>query len=181
MTSVLLDSIGLCVNYSQQGDWAFDLALSIARKRNLQLNIFHFLADPYNPEDQPPKGLSRDEINDIIVDKERYLRFYYDERLGDHLKAGFRVCEDNEWTELHHCLLKREFQLMVIPYTEATATFGGKPIEEFAQQFIAPLLLVGPDSPTEVLMNPPAKLIVEQLELVDSARLIGDVKHTSLV
>ncbi len=165
MTSMLLESVGLCAHYSKQGDWAFDVAFEMARQRNIQLNIFYFLEDPYGLDDAPPEGISREERNDIIVQKERELRFYYDDRLGEHLKAGFRVCEDREWTELRRCLIKREFQLIVVPYLDPDTTFGGQPIETFAYEFGAPMILVGPHHPDEVRLNQPARLISEQLQL----------------
>ncbi|MCB2198873.1 universal stress protein [bacterium] len=159
MTMPALQSIGLCVHYSPQGDWAFDFALRLVRERDIQFNIFHFLADPFNPNDHPPQNLGKKELDDLIVERERELRFYYDDRLGDHLKAGFRLCEDNEWSELHHCLLRREFQLLVMPYPEAGATFGRRNLEEFASNFVSPIVLVGPNHPDEIHLNTQAVLL----------------------
>ena len=42
-----IKSIGFCSHYSQQGDWAFDFALELARKNGLQLNVFHWLDSPF--------------------------------------------------------------------------------------------------------------------------------------
>ncbi len=172
MTSVLLESIGLCAHYSKQGDWAFDVAFKLAQERNIQLNIFYFLEDPYGLDQAPPKGISRGERNQIIVQKERELRFYYDEMLGEHLKAGFRVCEDREWTELRRCLIKREFQLIIVPFLDEATTFGGQPIERFAYEFGAPMMLVGPHHPDEIRLNQPAKMISDQLQLPYAKELL---------
>jgi hypothetical protein len=90
---------------------------------------------------------------------------YYDPRLGDYVEAGFRLCEDPEWTELHRCLTKREFQILVLGYPDYQARFAGKSLEEFAHSFVCPVVLVGPSSPHEVYLNHPARMIAERLGL----------------
>ncbi|MGW8178230.1 MAG: hypothetical protein ACWGQW_05595 [bacterium] len=90
---------------------------------------------------------------------------YYDELAGDYLEVGFRLCEDNEWTELHRCLLKREFQVLVLGYENDDAMFGGKPILEFANAFVSPVVLVGPKYPDEFYLNASAGLISDKLGL----------------
>ena len=50
MTTTAIHAVGFCAHYSRQGDWAFQLALNMARAENLQLNIFHFFSDPYGEE-----------------------------------------------------------------------------------------------------------------------------------
>ncbi len=165
MTSILLEAVGLCAHESKQGDWAFDLAFHLAQERNIQLNVFHFLQDPYGEERTDLRAKTRKEINEVIAEREKRLRFYYDDKLGEHLKAGFRVCEGKEWTELRRCLIKREFQIIVVPYLEEGTRFGGHPIEEFAHHFGAPMLLVGPHNPDEIRLNQPARMIADQLLL----------------
>ncbi|MBD3164998.1 hypothetical protein GF324_00200 [bacterium] len=165
MTVVVLDSIGLCVHRSEVGDRAFDFAYQLVRRRNVPLNIFDFLEDPYDPDVPDSRKLSKEERDRILVEKEREIRFRYDERLGHYLKAGFRVCEDNEWTELHHCLLHREFQLLVLPCPTEDATFGGRSIQTFAEHFACPTALIGPDSPDRIRLNPPAVMVVNQMGL----------------
>jgi hypothetical protein len=98
-----------------------------------------------------------------MVTCERVLRMYYEERAGDYLEVGFRLCEDNEWLELHRCLVDQEFQVLVLGYVERDATFSGKPIEEFANSFICPVVLVGPDSAEEFHFNRAAALISQKL------------------
>ena len=165
MTIPRLNAIGFCAHYSKQGDWAFDYALRLTRMHGIQLNVFHFLSDPYDPDSEPPRDLPRDELNRLIVERERELRLYYDERAGDYLQVGFRLCEDNEWTELHRCLVDREFQILVLGYVGENATFAGKPIQEFAESFICPVVLVGPDSPRQFHLNAGAALMHEKLGL----------------
>ncbi len=173
MTMVSMKSIGLCANYSEAGDWAFDFALGLARKHNLQLNIFHFLADPFDPSADSPMAMPKDQRDAMSIEMERNLRFYYDERLGDHLKAGFRVCESNEWTELHHCLMRREFELLVLPYPKRNATFGGKPIEDFAKNFVSPVALVGPDTPDQIRLNNQAGLANKIADFVGAQEILA--------
>jgi hypothetical protein len=167
MSTFAVRAIGFCAHYSPQGDWAFDFALRLARARSLQLNVFHFLTDPYDPGARVPQGLSREERAALAVRLERDLRLYYDGLLGDYLDAGFRLCEDPEWTELHRCLTKREFQLLVLGYPSDGARFGGVPIEDFATSFVSPVILVGPSSPLDIRLNEPAALIHDRLGLAD--------------
>jgi len=165
MTVVGLKAVGFCAHYSRQGDWAFDYALRLSRERSLQLNVFHFLADPYDPNDMAGKGMSDAERTQLAIELERELRMYYDERAGDYLNVGFRLCEDNEWTELHRCLVKREFQVLVLGFVNANAVFGGKPMVEFADAFVSPVVLVGPNYPDEFYVNASAALISDRLGL----------------
>ena len=136
MTLPRLNAVGFCAHYSLEGDWAFDYALSLSRLHAIRLNVFHFLTDPYDPEDQPPSFLSKADRTQLIVERERELRMYYDSRAGDYLEVGFRLCEDNEWTELHRCLLLREFQVLVLGYVGRQAMFAGKPIGISLPNFI---------------------------------------------
>jgi len=167
MSTFSIRAIGFCAHYSSQGDWAFDLALRLARSRGLRLNVFHFLADPYDPEARIPRGLPAAERAALAIRLERDLRLYYDERLGDYLDAGFRLCEVPEWTELHRCLTKREFQLLVLGYPHQGARFGGVAIEEFVTSFVCPVVLVGPSSPLDIHLNEPAALISDKLGFGD--------------
>ena len=165
MTTPTLKAVGFCAHYSKQGDWAFDYALELSRTHRMQLNVFHFLADPYNPESVPPTYLSKADLSRLVVERERELRLYYDDRAGDYLEVGFRLCQDNEWLELHRCLVEREFQILVLGYTNMDAKFAGKPIEEFADSFVCPVVLVGPDHPQQFHLNGGAALITEKLGL----------------
>jgi hypothetical protein len=167
MTIPTLNAVGFCAHYSEAGDWAFEYALQLAREHGVQLNVFHFLADPYDPAARPP-DLSRQERADLIIQKERELRLYYDRLAGDYLDVGFRLCEDNEWTELHRCLLIREFQILVLAYPEWHASFAGRPLEEFAEAFVCPVVLVGPVSRRQYHLNRPAALLADQLHLEGS-------------
>jgi len=169
MTTLSVDAVGLCAHFSTQGDWAFDYAFALAKRREVPLNVFHFLEDPFDPEDTTGKGLSPEERARLIVDRERELRFRYEEKLGDFLIAGFRLCEENEWTELHRCLTKREFQVLVLPWPKHGCSFGKRPLEDFVDAFVCPIVVVGPDSPYELSLNHPATQILDQLGLTPSS------------
>ena len=41
------NAVGFCAHYSQQGDWAFDVALELSKTNNKRLNVFHFLNNPF--------------------------------------------------------------------------------------------------------------------------------------
>jgi hypothetical protein len=159
------NAIGYCAHYSKQGDWAFDIALELSKAQNIRLNVFYFLSDPFNPDKTHIQSLSRTEIEKLAVREEKKLRLYYDDRAGEYLNVGFRVCYDNSWTELHRCLIIREFQLLVLGYTEKGACFAGKSIEEFADSFISPVILVGPDKPDQLFFNSRASLLAPGIGL----------------
>jgi hypothetical protein len=169
MTVININAVGFCAHYSQEGDWAFDFALELSRKRSVPLNVFHFLSDPYDPDDDTAVRLSADERARLAVEREKELRFYYDERAGDYLDVGFRLCEDQEWTELHRCLLIREFQVLILGYPGSPATFAGRPIEEFAHAFVSPVVLVGPSSQNQLRLNSRAAIISDKLGIPDGS------------
>jgi hypothetical protein len=151
MVTAALNAVGFCAHYSPQGDWAFDYALRLSKRHGIQLNVFHFLTDPYDPEAVPLTYLSEAQLSRLAVERERELRMYYDERAGDYLEVGFRLCEDTEWLELHRCLMEREFQILVLGYVDRDAKFARKPIVEFAESFVCPVVLVGPDHPVSFI------------------------------
>ena len=169
MTTLSIKSIGFCVNYTPQGDRAFALALDLARRNHLQLNIFHFLHDPYDAA-SPRDPLTGKEREQRLIELERTMRLYYDEMLGDYLDVGFRLCERNERTELHRCLAKREFQLLVMAYPNEDACFGNQPLLTFVSSFVCPVIVVGP-TPDGVGFNTPARLVVDGLFDEDSVAL----------
>jgi hypothetical protein len=165
MTTLSIEAFGLCAHDSAQGDWAFEFAFALARRRQVQLNIFHFLADPFDQSDRTGHDLPLAERARLIIERERALRFRYEDRLGDYLRVGFRVCEESEWRELHRCLTKREFQVLVLPCPRHGSSFGGRPLEQFVEAFVCPTVVVGPESPYTLCLNRPAAHVVDQLGL----------------
>jgi hypothetical protein len=170
MTVARLEAVGYCAHYSRQGDWAFDFAFDLCRRQALQLNVFHFMVDPFDAGDRTGQDLDRVQRARLAVDLERELRFYYEPKLGDWVDVGFRLCADPEWTELHRCLTRREFQLLVLPWPAEDARFAGKPIDEFAEAFVCPVVLVGPSSAREIHVNRPARLECDRYGLGAAVR-----------
>ncbi|MBD3258170.1 universal stress protein [candidate division GN15 bacterium] len=160
-----LNAVGFCAHYSKPGDWAFDYALRLSRLHQIKLNVFHFLSDPYDPNDDAVENMPQRERARLAIEREKELRLYYDQRAGDYLDVGFRLCEHAEWVELHRCLLVREFQVLVLGYVSGSCSFGHRPIEEFAEAFISPVVLVGPNSADEFRLNSRAALIAGKLGL----------------
>jgi len=168
MTTLNVEKVGLVADYSQAGQWAFDLAFRIARSEKLQLNIFRFLESPYDvPLNTSPCDIpshSWDET--VVIAKDRELREYYDGQLGDYTDVGFRVCGSARHNlELKRCLKHKEYQLLILPYVRYGVSFGNMPIEEFAYRFNAPVLLVGPGHAKEYHANPGAKILIDSFTL----------------
>lgn len=171
------NAVGFCAHYSKQGDWAFDFALQLSQKHNVQLNVFHFLQDPYDPNYTKTKHLTRSEIEKMAVAEEKELRLYYDTRAGEYLKIGFRECYEDSWVELHRCLKISEFQLLVLGYIKKGAVFVKKPIEEFANDFISPVILVGPKDQNQLCLNNQAALLSFELGISNDKYTICGIKN----
>jgi hypothetical protein len=168
-----MNGIGLCAVFSRQGDWAFDYALQLARKHKTKLNIFHFLDSPY--------ALRRDVVfvdaektkttpvtPELVAEKDKNLRFKYEDKLGDYTEVGFRLCEGNDEVELKRCFRKGDYEVLVIAYQAKGAEFGGTTtIEKFVSKFHGPVVLVGPDSPDQFFLNNKAKEVLGGLNIPD--------------
>jgi len=168
MTTPTIHKIGLVAHFSPQGDWAFDTALAIARTRTATLNVFQFLESPYDiPLDRSPTEVAVREFETWeLIEADRILRERYEDRLGDFVEVGFRVCGSARHNlELRQCLRRKEYQLLIIPYLAHGASFGNMPIEEFAFRFPAPILLVGPEHAGRYHLNPPAEAIDASVDL----------------
>lgn len=166
-----MQGIGLCAIFSQQGDWAFDYALFLARKHKTRLNVFHFLESPY--------AIRRDVVfvdakkektavvtPELIAEKDKELRMTYDDRLGEYTNVGFRLCEGNDEWELKKCFKRGEYDVLVIGYQAKGAKFGGTTtIEEFGRKFHGPLVLVGPDAPDHYYVNEKAREMLKDLNI----------------
>ncbi len=164
MTTPRVEKIGFCAHESKEGDWAFELALRLARQLDAPLHVFGFLLDPYQrtkPENMTIPSANEEELVRI----EKALRFRYEEAAGDYVNVGFRLCHDNAWLELHRCLCRREFQILVLANPSEDAYFLGEPVHQFLKRFICPTIFVGPGRKDRLLVNRAANLIKEQLRL----------------
>ena len=165
MTVLTLKTIGLCAHFSPTGDRAMRYALALARLHHLKLNVFSFLYDPFTGVyGQEPELSPRDRDRRGGLANQQ-LREYYEDRLGDYLEVGFRVCEGPENVELRRCLKRGEYQLLVMPYLEPGGRFGDLTIEDFAMRFMAPVVLVGRGRRVRYYLNPQAVILADKLNL----------------
>ncbi|MDQ7784065.1 MAG: universal stress protein [Desulfomonilaceae bacterium] len=169
----IADGVGLCAIFSRQGDWAFDYALALARHHQTRLNIFHFLESPYSFRrdvvfSDPQRRRTERVTSDLIAAKDEELRHAFDDRLGDYVDVGFRLCEGNSEWELKKCFRKGQYEVLVIGYNEPGADFGGTTtIERFAQEFKGPVVLVGPTAGDSFHINRHAEKRLEVLLIPD--------------
>ena len=169
MTTPRVEKIALVSHFSEVGDWAFDAALQMGRVRQTALNIYYFLESPFEvPRNVAPADLDVAEYDEpTLVAREREVREHFEDRLGEFVEVGFRVCPTGRHNlELRRCLLRREYQLLIIPYLRHGVGFGNMPLEEFAYRFAAPVLLVGPERPNEYRFNPFAGVVHGSAHLV---------------
>ncbi len=154
-----MKGIGLCATFSTQGDWAFDYALWLARKKRAKLNIFHCLDSPFAIRRDvvfidEERRRTADITPDLMAEKDKELRFIYDERLGGYPEVGFRVCEGSTEWELKRCYRRGDYEVLVIAYQSKGAIFvGTTTIEKFASRFRGPVVLVGPDRSGQYFLN----------------------------
>jgi len=166
-----MKAIGLCSHYSRQGDWAFHYALTLARMHDIQLNIFHWFDSPFHFRRDFVYADCKKKLvrvtDELIAKKEMGLREYYDFWLGDFVKVCFRLCEGNEGAELHRCLHRKEYYVLMVGYPEHGTDFRGEPIEKFASKFRTPVIMVGPDKTNFYYLNQRAGEILDQLGIME--------------
>ena len=170
MTTMSLTAVGLYAQYTQHGDWAFDFAFDLAKKHDVRLNIYRFPEQPSGEvqgahRDGAERGARRDAWDDEWVAMDRELREHYDERLGDYVEVGFRVCRGSESIELRRCLMHHEYSVLVVGYPSGDASAATLDMVTFAGRLCAPVVLVGPDRPDQYQLNTPAVVIGGQLDL----------------
>jgi len=166
MTTVAVNDVGFCADFSPQGDWAFDYALSVARSLNSGLKVFYVPDLAWDVGEVPPMSLQ--EIDAL----DRRVREYYDRRLGDFVDVGFRICEGFTDRELRRCLMDRVYQVLVLAYRDVGIRFAGRPIEQFTYAFNGPVVMVGPDRPNQFFVNTSAALMSLQLHLDEGEQTV---------
>lgn len=167
MTVQGLQGVGYCARMTKAGDWAFEYALDLVVDHDLRLDIFFFPSPPCRPHE--PRG-RRGELSEFpeqkLIQMERDVRLYYDKMLGDAVNVGFRLCEGDEDPELRRCLLiRKEYDVLVLPYEGYRCHFGSKTIEDFAESMPCPTVLVGPEHPEQYSVNSAAKIWIDRLGL----------------
>lgn len=164
-----MKSIGICTQFTQSDDWAFDLGLQMARLGAHKLVICHWLQSPYR--------LRRDIVNDDLFSPngtvaitpalrtrfEYQLRECFEERLGDFTEVAFKLCEGQYQVELARCFRQHLLDNVLMGYQpEANDMPGGVlPQAEFAASFQHPVVLVGVDGEKSFWLNPQAADEVE--------------------
>ena len=159
-----INGIGYCARMSDVGDWAFQFAFDLARRHDIQLDIFFFPTSPC--EEHEARGRWGELIRmarEQQIDLEKEIRLYYDDKLGDYEKVGFRLCLGDEAPELRRCLFDHEYDILVLSYQKPLCPLGDKPIEEFARSMQCPVVLVGPNRPDEIYLNEPATLWTDEI------------------
>jgi len=161
MTTPAVKDVGFCADFSQQGEWAFNYALSLARSQNLGMKVFYVPDLQWDPGNVPALPLEEE------VALDRRVREHYEDKLGDFVEIGFRVCQGSADHELRRCLMGGVYQVLVLGYHDAGAHFAGRTIEKFAYAFNGPVVMVGPDRPDQFTINPSAALLSTRLGLDD--------------
>ncbi|MEW6529995.1 MAG: universal stress protein [Thermodesulfobacteriota bacterium] len=166
-----IKGIGICSIYSQQCDWALDYALSLARRTESTLNIYHILDSPYTFQRDtvyadPEKKETTQVTPELLAEKDRELRAKYEERLGSYPSVGFRLCEGNHEWELKKGYRRGEYDILVMGYPEKGAIIGGTTtIEKLAHGFHGPVVLVGPEHPHSFHVNKKAEEMLYRLNI----------------
>ena len=160
MTVTDLTGVGVCARMDEVGDWAFDLALGIARRNHVVHDVFFFpssFGDPHSHRGR--RGEHRTLTPQQVIDLEREVRMYYDDRAGDYAEVGFRLCEGDEEPELRRCLVaRREFDVLVLPCPQEGSRLGDRNLEDFAEAMPCPTILVGPEHREQRRANSAARL-----------------------
>jgi len=121
MTTVAVKDVGFCAEFSPQGDWAFDYALSLARSLELGLKVFYVPDLDWGTRELPQ--LPPHELDAL----DRRVRECYEARLDDFVDVGFRICEGFADRELRRCLMDRVYQVLVLAYRDGRPRLA-KPI-----------------------------------------------------
>lgn len=166
-----MKTIGLCTHFTESDEWAFNYAFQLAQRRQLQLNICHWLASPYTVRrDMVYTDLFKHQeaapVSPQILNRlELQLREYYEPKLGDFTDVAFKLCEGLYQVELVRCFRQHLLDLVVMGYQaqDADITSAEQPLTSFVQNLAYPIVLV--DGPNSFLLNAKAHDLLDQLEL----------------
>jgi hypothetical protein len=164
--------IGLCTHFSQSDQWAFDFALELVRRNDWQLTICHWLDSPYSlrrdivyptlrQEGEPQPVTPR-----LLTQLELELRQHFEPKLGDFTNVAFKLCEGMYQVELTRCFRQNLLDLVVIgSQRDEQMISAEQPLVDFAAQLNHPLVIVGPQSPDQFLLNPAAQSWLDEMKL----------------
>jgi len=172
-----MKTIGLCTHFTQTDAWAFDYALGLVHRHDWKLTICHWLNSPYS--------LRRDMVYASLQDQEQLqtitpalltrleleLRQYYEPKLGDFTQVAFKLCEGMYQVELTRCLRQNLLDLVVMGYQslEDQAVSSAQGQESFALHLPYPIIIVGPDSPDQFIINTAAEEWLDELGLPEGS------------
>jgi hypothetical protein len=167
-----MKKIGLCTHFSQSDEWAFDFALELVRRNDWQLTICHWLDSPYSlRRDMVYPTLRKDGEPEHITPRlltqlELELRQHFEPKLGDFTNVAFKLCEGLYQVELTRCFRQNLLDLVVIGYQQVEQmTSAEQPLVDFAAQLNHPLVIVGPESPDQFLLNHAAQSWLDEMKL----------------
>jgi hypothetical protein len=182
-----MKTVGLCTHFTDSDEWAFNYAFQLAQRRQLRLNICHWLASPYTiRRDMVYTDLfdRRETVPvtpEILTKLELQLREYYEPKLADFTDVAFKLCEGFYQVELIRCFRQHLLDLVVMGYppAEAHVSSGEQSLIKFAQNLAYPLIIVGGDGPDSFLLNAKAYALLDQLELPAGNWQVLDDTHVS--
>jgi hypothetical protein len=171
-----MKKIGLCTHFSQSDEWAFNFALELVRRNDWQLTICHWLNSPYTLRRDMVYPTLREagELQPItpklLTQLELELRQHFEPKLGDFTNVAFKLCEGMYQVELTRCFHQNLLDLVVIGHQQAEQmTSAEQPLVDFAAQLNHPLVIVGPESPDQFLLNHAAQTWLDELRLPEGS------------
>lgn len=175
-----MKSIGICTQFNQSDDWAFDLGLQMARLGDHKLVICHWLKSPYRLRRDIVQNDLFSPTGTVVITPalrnqfEYQLRECFDERLGNFTNVAFKLCEGQYQVELSRCFHQHLLDLVLMGQeTESQEPSGGVRTQmEFAASFEHPIILVGIDGPNSYWLNSYADQVIAQYRLPSGWRRV---------
>ena len=171
-----MKKIGLCTQFSEIDEHAFNFALELVRRHDWQLTICHWLNSPYTlRRDMVYPSLHKDGepqpvTPQLLTQLELELRQYFEPKLGDFTNVAFKLCEGMYQVELSRCFYQNLLELVVIGYQQDEQMVSSQQsLEDFAAHLNYPLVIVGPEAPDHYMLNQPAQAWLDELQLPEGS------------
>lgn len=148
-----MTTIGLCTHFSENDRLAFEFALDLAKKHQVQLNICHWLNSPYIlrrdivQDDLFSPGVSVTVTSALLTRLEYQLRAYYEPLLGDFTNVAFKLCEGHYQVELLRCFRQQLLDLVALGDQPDQMDEATQPLADFAAHTPYPLVIVQASEP----------------------------------
>jgi hypothetical protein len=102
----------------------------------------------------------------LLTQLELELRQHFEPKLGDFTNVAFKLCEGMYQVELTRCFRQNLLDLVVIgSQRDEQMISAEQPLVDFAAQLNHPLVIVGPQSPDQFLLNPAAQSWLDEMKL----------------